>query len=66
MQFRNLQTACGALSAYAVPFAAETSKHGRESMQMYTLRQGADANVTADIIAVFMQVRNLQSSRMLC
>ena len=65
MQFRNLQTACGGLSAYTVPFAAETSKHGRESVQMCMLRQGADTNVTADMIAVFMQVRNLQSSRML-
>ena len=66
MQLRNVQTACGALSAYTVPFAAETSKHGRESMQMYTLRQGADANVTVKMIAVFMQVRNWQSSRMFC
>ena len=36
MQFRDLQRACGGLGAYAVLFAAETSKHGRESVQTYT------------------------------
>ena len=35
MQFRDLQKACGGMGAYAVLFAAETSKHGRESMQTF-------------------------------
>ena len=65
MQLRDLQKTCCGLGAYTVPFAAETSTFGKESMQIYTLRQGADANVTANMIATFMQVRHLQSSRRL-
>ena len=49
MQLRDLQKACCGLGVYTVPFAAETSKYGKESMQIYTPRQGADATVTADI-----------------
>ena len=40
MQFRDLQKACGGPGAYAVLFAVETSKHGRESVQIYTFASG--------------------------